>query len=495
MDRLIVESELSATLPKTLPQLVPSSACFRCDVCCRFPEADSFLRPYFTQQEIAAAVAQGVTTASFPSAAGSQINLVQNPMGEGYLCPAFDPATNHCGIYEARPVDCQLYPLALMWDAAQERVLLGWDAKCPFMRDAVPSTIAAHAERVTSLLAADPMIETIAANPRLIGRFQDDVVVLKELPTLTARLTALRVDARLRPLTGADAPRFARALAHVLSPEALAAYAFAYHYIWTSLLPYWWMESHDTFFLFAQSPDGFFMPLLPLGSEPLSQSAGEAFELMRQWNGPSPVSRIENVMEPQKQELERVGFRCTQKGGDYLYKADALAALAGDRYKSQRALCNRVEREQIVVIEPYCASDHVGCLALYDRWATRKQGGNLDSMGRFLLEDAKVAHGRVFAEHDRVGLSGTVARLHGEIVAYTFGYWLTPQTFCVLLEVADRSISGLAQFLFRETCRAAMKRGARYINAMDDADLAGLREAKLAYRPTAVLDNWVVMRR
>jgi hypothetical protein len=78
-------------------------------------------------------------------------------------------------------------------------------------------------------------------------------------------------------------------------------------------------------------------------------------------------------------------------------------------------------------------------------------------------------------------------------MAYTFGYWLTPQTFCVLLEVADRSISGLAQFLFRETCRAAIKRGVTYINAMDDAELVGLREAKLAYRPTLVVKNWVVV--
>ena len=148
-----------------------------------------------------------------------------------------------------------------------------------------------------------------------------------------------------------------------------------------------------------------------------------------------------------------------------------------------------------MTIEPYRASDHSGCLTLCDRWAIQKRGGTLDSMGQLLLEDAKVAHDRVFVEYDRVGLSGTVARRHREIVAYTFGYWLTPQTYCVLLEVADRSISGLAQFLFRETCRAASTRGALYINAMDDADLPGLRAAKLAYRPSAVLDNWVVMGR
>ena len=34
--------------------------------------------------------------------------------------------------------------------------------------------------------------------------------------------------------------------------------------------------------------------------------------------------------------------------------------------------------------------------------------------------------------------------------------------------------------------------GAAYINAMDDAGLTSLCEAKLAYRPTAVNDNWVI---
>lgn len=494
MGLFMVECEPSVTVPKTLPQLVPGSACFRCDVCCRFPEADSFLRPYFTQREIAAAVAHGLGVDSFPNAAGSQVNLVKNPTGEGYLCPVFDPATSQCGIYEARPLDCRLYPLALMWDAAREHVLLGWDSKCPFMRDAVPSAITAHAEHVARLLATEAMIETIVANPRLIGRFQDDVVVLKTLPQLTGRLTSQRVDPRLRPLALSDAPRFARALeqAHVLGPDALAAYAFPYHYVWTSLLPYWWMESHETFFLFAQSPDGWFMPLLPLGSRPLDQSVGEAFTLMQHWNGSSPVSRIENVMGSQKQALERAGMRCRQKGGDYFYKAEALAVLAGDHYKSQRALCNRVERECVIVVEPYRESHRAGCRSLHELWTNQKHDGNLDSMGQLLLEDAKAAHGRVFAEHERIGLSGTVGVVEKKIVAYTFGYWLTPCTWCVLLEVADRSIAGLAQWLFRETCRAAIKRGATYINAMDDAGLPGLREAKLAYRPSAVIDNWVM---
>lgn len=483
-------------MTRALPQFVPEVACVRCDVCCRFPEADSFLRPYFTRLEICEAVAHGVPDSCFSDKSGSQVDLVKNPMGEGYLCPAFDSTSGRCGIYDVRPLDCQLYPLALMWDVSGREVLLGWDAKCPFMREAVSGAIREYAESIADLLTTGAGLDKIGAHPRLIGRFQDDVVVLKRLPQLTARLRSPRVDPRLHSLTLSDAPRVATALeqAQVLRQDTPAAFAFPYHYIWTSLLPYWWMESDHTLFLFAESPDGWFMPLPPLGPGPLDRAVDEAFSLMHQWNGPSPVSRIENVMESQRQLLQSNGMQFQRKEGDYLYSAAALAALAGDHYKSQRALCNRAGREQTITIEPYRVEHQNDCMALHRRWAEQKRHGNLDHMGKLLLEDAEKAHALVFQEHEQIGLSGTIVRVNEAIGAYTFGYWVTPQTWCILLEVADRSIPGLAQRVFRETCRTAMAEGAVSINAMDDAGLPGLRAAKSAYHPSAILDTWVITR-
>jgi hypothetical protein len=364
------------------------------------------------------------------------------------------------------------------------------------MCDAPPSAIHEYGERVAASLADEAILEAIAAHPRLIGRFQEDVVVLRTLPHLTGRLALERVDRRLRPLTLSDAPDLAKAIerAQVIRHDSPAAFAFPYHYMWTALLPYRWMESDHTLFLFAESQDGWFMPLPPLGTGPLDQAVEQAFALMRAWNGPSPVSRIENVMESQRQRLECDEILFHPKEGDYLYSVEALAALAGDRYKSQRALCNRAAREQAITIEPYRADDRADCALLYRRWAEQKRNGRLDQMGKLLLEDAEPAHALVFREYGRIGLSGTVVRVNDDIVAYTFGYWLTPQTWCILLEVADRSIPGLAQWVFRETCRTAMAQGAVYVNAMDDAGLPGLRAAKSAYRPSMVLNTWVITR-
>src|SRR5438094_8347354 len=193
---------------RPLPQLVPSRVCLSCGVCCRFPEADCFLRPYFTAEEIGRAVAAGVEAAHFSDRNGCQVSLVPNSHGEGYHCPAFDPATSHCRIYEVRPLDCQIYPFAVMKNADQSRVVLGWDTKCPFMRDQAetehgPADIQAYADRIAALVEGDDSLERFATNPPLIGRFQEDVVILRPLPRLTERINreALGVSGKVRPLT------------------------------------------------------------------------------------------------------------------------------------------------------------------------------------------------------------------------------------------------------------------------------------------------------
>lgn len=176
-------------LPILVEQIVPSAVCAVCDVCCRFPEADSPLRPYFTREEIQRAIARGIAPDAFPDHSGSKVRVIRH--GEGHICPAFEPATGRCGIYDARPLDCRLYPVAVMWDAEHAAVVMGWDSKCPFIRDNLDSPESrAYVGRTAALLESEAVVRTFIANPQLIGTFQDDVIVLRRLECLTAGLRA-----------------------------------------------------------------------------------------------------------------------------------------------------------------------------------------------------------------------------------------------------------------------------------------------------------------
>lgn len=561
-----------------LPQLVPSQVCLSCDVCCRFPDRDSFLRPYFTAQEVQRAVARGLDRSHFPDPSGGQIALVPHPSGEGFLCPAFDPATSRCRIYEDRPLDCQLYPLAVMWapsvaggeqigerprsspssvaqgrlptaSAEELEVVLGWDTKCPFLREGgtgmhdvsgetgaagsvpivlsrssvtpVAPDIVAYARRVAAWLEEDEAIETFVRHPRLIGRYQEDVVILRPLPNLTARLRgsfdargttcsenleSRPSDVQLQPLTTGNHERLRRALAGVATP--LAHYALAPHLIWQGLFAYSWAEIEDCCCLFAEYADGLYMPLPPIPCDrrdgggppgpdralpaPLAPAVAAVFTLMRARNRGSAVSRIENVPEEWAAGLEALGYRLKPKDPEYLYRTADLVALTGDRYKSQRAAYNRVVREHGPSFEPYQDADREACLALFHEWTTQKRAAGLDEIGRLLLADAEIVHREALAHHREIGLIGYVVRVSGRIRGYTFGYERSPSVFCVLLEVADRTVPGLAAFLFREHCREMAGRGYAFVNTLDDSGLAGLAQSKRAYHPVRLVASYVV---
>jgi uncharacterized protein len=477
--------------PPILPQVVPSSACFRCDTCCRFPDADSPLRPFFTGKEIARAVEHGVEARAFTDLHGCQIGLLPDPQGEGFLCPVFDRQSGACRIYEQRPLDCQLYPLVLMWSATQDQVVLGWDVTCPFMRDEVPESIRSHADHVLSILAERDTVHRIAEHPRLIGRFQEGVVILAPLRDITQAVFSRWGPQPVRRLVAEDIPYLRAAVDRSGLSGSVAAYSVPYHYMWNALLPYWWIDLHGAVCLFVQSPDGWFMPVPPLTDGCLERPLREAFQLMRRWNRGTAVSRVENVPAQLVSALTVMGYRIAPKSPEYLYRADALARLAGDRYKSQRALCNRIERDGGVVIEPYCARDRAACRTLWEQWRGQKRAPASEPLAEWLLEDSQSAHEIALSHASALQLAGSVIRKNGKVCGYTFGYWLDQRTWCVLLEVADRTIPGLAQYLFRETCRKARTEGAEFINTMDDSGLSGLRCSKEAYHPVARIESFI----
>ena len=131
-----------------------------------------------------------------------------------------------------------------------------------------------------------------------------------------------------------------------------------------------------------------------------------AMGLLRRWNRDSPVIRIENVPSYLGPELERLGYRLTPKVPDYLYRATDLAALAGDRYKSQRSLCNRFEREQSFEMDSYEVRDRQDCRALLEDWSQQKQAEGLEAFGVMLLADAVPAHEIIWSQASALRRTG-----------------------------------------------------------------------------------------
>ena len=171
-----------------LQQIVPSKVCFSCDICCRFLDQDSFLAPIFTQTEMDRAIQNGVDASVFRANAdgkSAQVKLI--PHGDMYICPCFNPETSECTIYPIRPLDCQIYPCALMYNQNQTQVVLGVDIICPYGETETQTEPFQHyIDYVANYLESDQVVETIAANWEIITPYQETVVTVRVLEKLTS---------------------------------------------------------------------------------------------------------------------------------------------------------------------------------------------------------------------------------------------------------------------------------------------------------------------
>lgn len=174
-----------------LHQIIPNEVCFSCDVCCRFLEADSPLAPIFTEAERERVLSCDADEVQFrPRKDGKSAQIVLEASRlesaqTGYICPFFDEETSHCTIYPIRPLDCQLYPFALMFNEDRSQVVLGVDMLCPFGEAQIETeAFQQHIHHVIAYVESEAVLAQIAENWSLIGDYQDTVKIVHPLDKL-----------------------------------------------------------------------------------------------------------------------------------------------------------------------------------------------------------------------------------------------------------------------------------------------------------------------
>lgn len=290
---------------------------------------------------------------------------------------------------------------------------------------------------------------------------------------------------QLQPLTLDDRPIFEAYASRMCM--SLSSYAFAPLYVWQDHFQYYWTLLDNHFCVFAKQRDDYFMPIMPMGVPFSLDVVMSTWQFMLESNQNAQIARIENVPEKLLSIFKNEGFHAIQKETEYVYRTENLSELRGDRYKQQRNAYNAfITRYTAIKYEPYQLTDRDACLKLYETWRKSRAEKYDDPIYQAMLEDSQSAHRIGITHADALGLVGRVVRINGELKAYTFGYPLNTETFCVLFEISDLNIKGLSQFIYREFCRELVN-DYKWINAMDDSGLENLKRVKRSYHPTQLI--------
>ncbi len=438
-----------------LKQLIPSEYCLKCFGCCRFSHNPTIW-------------------------ASPGLRLLKD--GQGYRCEKLSPGDNSCRIYEERPLDCQLYPFLLVKRTGRDAcptLGLGLHKSCLYIEENRPN-VKGYVDYLKKALNRAPAVSRIRENPGICADYRENVEIIADLGGVYKKIRNAKALPKLNRLTLKDKPTVDKYIKRI--ETNLSAYHFAPLFIWKDLFKIYWALIEDNLCLFYQDKIGIFMPLAPIGNDN-DRVIKKCFEIMNYYNPNTEVSRIENISE-------EIPGRTKLKDTEYLCSPKELAELKGDRYKHKRSSCNHFVRNYPYQVMPYSQSMLKDCLGLYQLWRNQREESNKDVIYRQMLEDSGVSFNTALRYANKIGLSGYVVKAAGKVKACSLGYPLNKETFCILFEVCDLRLKGIARFIFREFCRRLS--GYKYINIMGGSDLENLKAVKMSYRPVERLEIYNV---
>ena len=278
-----------------------------------------------------------------------------------------------------------------------------------------------------------------------------------------------------------------------LSRHDLSVYAFENIFIWKALFEIKWVLLDNNLCIFFQDKIGTFAYLPPLGNKQNLVLVNEVFEVMDRFNENKEISRIENIEEREVTFYKDLGLNCRIKSHDYLCLKSDLVNLRGNKFKSKRSSFNfflkNYQSQYLLFSRAYID----GCLGLFELWIKQRKIKIKDSVYQWMLEDSYSCFKALLNDYKDLNIIGRLVQVKNEVKGFTFGFKLNPDTFCVLYEITDHSIKGLAQFIFQKFCSEL--KDSKFINIMDDSGLQNLKRVKLSYNPIKLIPSYIAKRK
>ncbi|MDP3732426.1 MAG: phosphatidylglycerol lysyltransferase domain-containing protein [Candidatus Omnitrophota bacterium] len=275
-----------------------------------------------------------------------------------------------------------------------------------------------------------------------------------------------------------------------LGRHELSVYAFENIYIWKGLFDIDWSIIENSLCIFFKDKFGCFLYLAPLSAHRNPGLIKKIFEILNEFNKNKDISRIENIAEADISFYEDLGYTCRNKSYDYLCLRSDLAQLKGNKLKSQRASFNFFIKHYEFRYFPFSLKYRDECLGLYNFWAKERKIKNQDRIYQGMLADSRRSLKNALDNYSDLNFTGRLVRINKTIKAFTFGFKLNQNTFCILYEITDLSIKGLSQFVFSRFCSEL--EDYKYINIMDDSGLENLKKVKLSYHPAKLIPAYIV---
>jgi uncharacterized protein len=178
---------------------------------------------------------------------------------------------------------------------------------------------------------------------------------------------------------------------------------------------------------------------------------------------------------------------------DYVIRTEDLIALAGTKYLSKRNHVNTFTRlfGDKTVIKPISVADthdQHSIMSVFGRWEKSRR------RTREQTQNEMKAIQKLFLSGTRLNLHAFGLIIDGDFAAFSIDEKTFDGHGLMHFEKADTMYTGIFEFLKRQAAIRLREMGCDFINMEQDLGLAGLRDAKMSYRPDHFLKKYLIGR-
>lgn len=245
---------------------------------------------------------------------------------------------------------------------------------------------------------------------------------------------------------------------------------------------------YKDFLMCRWGKDSEFMYSLPIGKGDFKDAVNQII-LDAESNGVTPV--IYGVTSNYKKLLDehfggKFNYKFDEGYNDYIYSTEKMANLSGKKYHSKRNhITNFKKNNPDWTFEILNENNIPECIDLHTKWINNHAD---DEDYSFEFEAVLTA----FEHYDKLGFTGGLIRVQGEVIAFTLGERHSDALFVTHFEKAPADVQGAYTIINQEFTKNCLM-DFEFVNREEDLGLEGLRKAKQSYNPEIFLEKCVAV--
>lgn len=260
-------------------------------------------------------------------------------------------------------------------------------------------------------------------------------------------------------------------------PPVVSELTFTNLFAWRHTRPIWLDEFRKSLLFFAETKMGLVLLGNPIGPVSLPE-VFDAYSSRITGADRFPKEKLADApLPPGAMVVE------DRDNGDYVYRREDLATLAGRLFTKKRNHINQCLAAYNCQYEMITGETVAECLALQDRWCNDRNCKIEPGLaGEYQAIEETLHH------YEKFGLTGGAIRIAGTIEAFAVGEALNPSTAVCHFEKAMPQFQGLAQLINQWFTKNNLGEF-DYVNREQDLGIPGLRQAKESYSPDHMVEK------